>query len=133
MNKKEKVQKILAYLGSNGDDWISADSSPSGKIVYTVNGMQEKIYTYTNSNLTESYREVAKAVVNSGFDFGSCKKIFNDEQAEKHRSKKLDNFMIEGFNAAEKFRVSRLSESEKIIDIYEKYNIKVTEYEISED
>lgn len=133
MNKKDKAQKILAYLGSNGDDWISADSSPSGKIVYTINGMQEKISTYSSCNLTQSSREVAKAVVDAGFDYGNCKKIINDEQTEKHRAKELDNFMIEGFKAAEEFRISLLSEPEKIVEIGERYNIKIIEYETTED
>jgi hypothetical protein len=38
-----------------------------------------------------------------------------------------------GFNVAEKFRISNLNESEKIIDIYEKYNIKIIQYEVVDD
>ena len=81
----------------------------------------------------ESSREVAKAVVDAGFDYGNCKKIVNDEQDEKHRAKDMHDFMVEGFTFAEKFRINGLSESEKIADIYERYKMNVIEYEIVED
>jgi hypothetical protein len=83
MNKKDKAQKILTYLGSNGEDWIAADCSPSGKIAYIVNGIQRKIYTYTDCNLTDSSRVVAQAVIDADFDYGNCKNILKDEQDEK--------------------------------------------------
>ena len=136
MNKQEKAEKILGYLGSrNNSEWIAADCSLSGFISFKVKGIDEPIKISSQSNITDSYREVAYEVVRAGYDYGSCKKIIEDENKEIEErvesSKKMSEAITNIIAESEEQRINQLSESEKLIEIYEKYGIKIISYEIS--
>ncbi len=137
MTKKEKAEKVLFYLGAIKDDWITADCSPPRKTAYTVQGIQEKIFTHTDDSLTDSYRSVARAVVNAGFDYGNCVNIAVEEKDEIRANQELNESFIIGVKniseKTEKTRISRLSNIEKLFEINEKYRIKIIKYEALDD
>jgi len=132
MNKKELTNKIISRLGCYNDDWITADYFPKGIINFSIKGIEEPVVVRSYSNITDASRAIANAVIKEGFEYGSCKDIMKVEAEEKQRSEEMNNFMVEGFNAAEEFRIDRLSEAEKIIEIYERYKIKIIEYGVAE-
>jgi len=137
VNKEEKAKKILSYLGREKSQWITTDCSPPRKIAYTIQGIVEKIYTYTDDNLTDSYRSVARAVVDAGLDYGNCIKIVTDEINEikerKMTNESLSLAMKSMLEQSEKTRISKLSNTEKLAEINEKYRIKIIKFEAIDD
>jgi len=134
MNKRELANKIIGYLGSYGEDWITADTSRPGVITFIIKDMKKPVYVNTKSNITDGYRAVAYAVVEEGLNHGNCKKILEDEESEKESSRVLWSSVSTEVNSTlkmiEQNRINALSEEEKLTEIFDKYGIKVMQYEV---
>ena len=134
MNKKKLADKILFYLTNHGDTWVNADCSNLGTIEFCIDGLEKPVIVSPTSNITDGYREVAKAVVKAGLKHGNCEKIMQDLTGEVTKKKQQDaemrTFLKEGVDLAEQIRIDQLSESAKINEISERYNIRVIDYEI---
>jgi len=137
VTKEDKAEKVIGFLGGWKSEWIQADCSPRGQIAYIVQGMKEKIYTYSDRNITDSYRDVASAVIGAGFNYGRCEEIVKKEKDEIEDQRKDSEALSKGLSNimkdTEKRRISKLSETEKLFEIYEKYRIKVLKHEILKD
>lgn len=137
MNKAEKAKKILSYLGDGLNQWIKADCSTPSKITYTVEGMNETLYTYTEDNITDSYRSIARKVVDAGLNHGNCIEIVsrhNDEIKDKQKFNKDMSLMIrEGMAQAEQRRIDKLNDAERLKEISERYRIEVIKYQKIDD
>ena len=138
MNKQEKADKIISYLDFGGKpDWIRADCNLPGVISFRVKGINESIQISTQSNITDAYRDVAFEVVEAGYDYGRCKKIIADK--DKEIEEQVENRLKMGkavskfITQTEKQRIDNLTESEKLIEIYEKYDIKIISYEVNKN